>query len=164
MGFLHASRSCSLAGRLLIGGSHRCSCRYESVDKHLLLSLLTSRSLHLLALRLAAFLDLPSAPVLEHWAKTLVSSDTVGAGAGGEADAALVRRIRGKLGKGKGGVYESVAREAWKAGRRGLALNVSGPRTHPADETHDTDITTPTLAFCSCSSSRAEWSRASSSC
>jgi hypothetical protein len=103
--------------------SYPSSHRYESVDKHLLLSLLTSRSLHLLALRLAAFLDLPSAPVLEHWAKTLVSSETTGGGSG-EADASLVRRIKGKLGKGKGGVYESVAREAWKAGRRGLALNV----------------------------------------
>lgn len=98
--------------------------RYESIDKHLLLSLLTSRSLHLLALRLAAFLDLPTAPVLAHWAKTLVSSETAGT-AGSEADAALVRRIKGKLGKGKGGIYESVAREAWKAGRRGLALSVS---------------------------------------
>lgn len=85
-----------------------------------LIARLTARSQHLLALRIADFLKLSTAPVLRHWARsTILASRASGADVAGTC--AL---IVGKL-KGHSGVSPAdVARTAWESGQGQLATRL----------------------------------------
>ncbi|CDZ97788.1 Vacuolar assembly/sorting protein VPS16 [Phaffia rhodozyma] len=112
--------------------------QYIRLPPTTILQLLTTRNMHLLALRLASFLSLDPDPILEHWACAKITS------APGRDDEELCREIVSKLKggvsrmsngagaseSGQGGVEEEggvrgrfagVAKMAWGAGRKGLA-------------------------------------------
>jgi len=112
-------------------------CRYTLLSPEQLLSRLTSRSLHLLALRIANYLSLKPDSVLKHWAcakisKTRPSGGLGSAGGTGEDDEQVAKGIVEKFeamgaGAGSAGVsYAEIAKRAWEEGRTGLATRVSG--------------------------------------
>jgi len=92
---------------------------------------LTSRNMHLLALRVSEFLNLKPDPVLKHWAcakisKSRPSITAVDSGAELNGDDEICRVIVEKF-EGLGGVdvsYAEIAKKAWEAGRTGLATKV----------------------------------------
>jgi hypothetical protein len=96
-----------------------------------LITRLTSRNMHLLALRVSEFLNLKPDPVLKHWACAKISKSrpSVTATAGGpelNGDDEICRVIVEKF-EGLGGVdvsYAEIAKKAWEAGRTGLATKV----------------------------------------
>ncbi|KAL7416492.1 Vps16, C-terminal region-domain-containing protein [Mrakia frigida] len=97
-----------------------------------LLTLLTSRNLHLLSLRIATHLSLDPDPILEHWACAKIAK------AAGREDADVCREIVGKLSGGKRGEgrgrYAGIARKAWGVGRRGLATLLLDHEPRLADQ------------------------------
>ena len=108
-------------------------------DRHIytstshLIARLTSRNLHLLALRISNYLSLKPDAVLKHWAtaKILKSKpSTTGTGPDSELsnDEEVCRVIVNKF-KQVGGTsvsYAEIAQRAWEAGRTGLATKVLG--------------------------------------
>ena len=90
-----------------------------------LITRLTSRNSHLLALRISSYLSLKADIVLKHWAGAKIarskssSTDT--------EDEELCNVIVDKFEKlGKGAVsYADIASRAWEVGRVGLATKVS---------------------------------------
>ena len=103
------------------------SYRYIQLSPTELIARLTSRNLHLLALRISSFLSLPSSPVLKHWAcaKIIRSKSTATADAGLDDDA-VCRSIVEKFEQlGDTSVsYAEIARKAWEIGRTDLATKV----------------------------------------
>ena len=86
-----------------------------------LIARLTARSHHLLALRIAGFLKLSSAPVLRHWAAAKVAMAKGGAD---DEDAAVCRLIVERL-RGQADVScADVARTAWTTGQTALATKL----------------------------------------
>ena len=108
--------------------------RYTHTSPSHLIARLTSRNMHLLALRISSFLDLKPDTVLRHWASAKIarsrSSATgdEGGGAGGrDADDEVCRTIVEKF-EALGGAevsYADIAKRAWEVGRAGLATKVS---------------------------------------
>ena len=110
--------------------------RYRYASSLHLVSRLTARSLHLLALRISTYLDLKPDAVLKHWAcakiarskASAATSGGVSAGAGGEGgDDEVCRLIVEKFDKlGHGEVsYADIAKRAWEVGRASLATKVN---------------------------------------
>jgi vacuolar protein sorting-associated protein 16 len=105
--------------------------RYNYASPSHLITRLTSRNLHLLALRISNFLNVKPDAVLKHWAcaKILRSRPTVtGTGNTAElsADDEVCRLIVEKF-EELGGVevsYAEIAKKAWEVGRGGLAIKV----------------------------------------
>lgn len=105
--------------------------RYNHASPSHLITRLTSRNLHLLALRISNFLNVKPDAVLKHWAcaKILRSRPTTtGTGNNAElsADDEVCRTIVEKF-EELGGVevsYAEIAKKAWEVGRKGLATNV----------------------------------------
>lgn len=90
-----------------------------------LITRLTSRNLHLLALRISSYLSLKADIVLKHWASTKIARSK--SSATDVEDGELCKVIVDKFEKlGKGAVsYADIARRAWEVGRAGLATKVS---------------------------------------
>lgn len=109
--------------------------RFASASSQHLISRLTARNIHLLALRISSFLDLKPEVVLKHWAaaKILHSQklrEELGAGLAEDDDAKICKLIVDKfesLGAdmSQGVSYSEVAKKAWLAGRTKLATMVS---------------------------------------
>ncbi|KAI3608149.1 vacuolar protein sorting vps16 [Moniliophthora roreri] len=105
--------------------------QYTYTSPSHLISRLTSRSMHLLALRISTFLKLKVDVVLKHWAsaKILRSRPTAtGAGKDAElgADEEVCKMIVDKF-KELGGTdvsYAEIAKRAWEVGRAGLATRL----------------------------------------
>ena len=97
-----------------------------------LVSRLTARSLHLLALRISTYLDLKPDAVLKHWAcakiarsksSTMPSVAPGGDGGDNEICKLIVEKFE-KLGHGEVS-YADIAKRAWEVGRASLATKVS---------------------------------------
>lgn len=90
-----------------------------------LVTRLTSRNLHLLALRISSYLSLKADIVLKHWASAKIARSK--SSATDTEDGELCKVIVDKFEKlGKGAVsYADIARRAWEVGRAGLATKVS---------------------------------------
>ena len=107
--------------------------RYTYTSPSHLIARLTSRNLHLLALRISNYLSMKPDAVLKHWAtaKILKSKPTTtGTGQGSELgnDEEVCKVIVEKF-KQVGGThvsYAEIAQRAWEAGRTGLATKVPG--------------------------------------
>lgn len=105
--------------------------RYSYTSPAHLISRLTSRNMHLLALRISTFLSLKPDVVLKHWASAKISrSRPVATGTAKDAeldgDDEVCRLIVEKF-KQLGGVnvsYAEIAKRAWEVGRTGLATKV----------------------------------------
>lgn len=82
---------------------------------------LTLRSHHLLALRIANFLGLPTSPVLLHWAFDRVSKSS---GKGDANDDELVKSVVDTLKDQPDVGCADVAKTAWDQGKRALATKV----------------------------------------
>ncbi|KAL5523006.1 VPS16 [Sanghuangporus sanghuang] len=105
-----------------------------------LISRLTSRALHLLALRMSDYLGLPPDPVLKHWACAKIARAKTGAGGeGGDdegSDEALCRAITEKF-KSAGGNkvrYADIAKRSWEVGRPGLATKLLDYESQASDQ------------------------------
>jgi hypothetical protein len=116
-----------------------CTCvpqlinfRYDYLSPTHLISRLTSRNLHLLALHISSFLSLPPDNVLKHWASAKITkSKPIPSGTGKatemvgdeEVSRAIVEKFE-KLG-GASVSYAEIAKKAWEVGRTRLATMVS---------------------------------------
>ncbi|KAF5390852.1 hypothetical protein D9757_004539 [Collybiopsis confluens] len=115
--------------------------QYSLTSPTHLISRLTSRNMHLLALRISTFLSLRPDVVLKHWAsaKILKSRPTVGGtGKGTESDGddEVCRLIVDKF-KQLGGVdvsYAEIAKRAWEVGRTGLATKLLDHEKRGSDQ------------------------------
>ncbi|KAF8633488.1 hypothetical protein AX15_001412 [Amanita polypyramis BW_CC] len=106
-----------------------------------LIARLTSRNLHLLALRISNYLSMKPDVVLKHWAtaKILKSKPTT---AGGGQDAELgndmeVCRVIVEKFQQLGGAdvsYAEIAKQAWVAGRTGLATKLLDHESRASDQ------------------------------
>jgi hypothetical protein len=106
--------------------------RYNYLSPAHLISRLTSRNLHLLALHISSFLSLSPDDVLKHWASAKITkSKPVVSGDGKDADLIgdeeVSRVIVEKFEKLGGGSvsYAEIAKKAWEVGRTRLATMVS---------------------------------------
>lgn len=110
--------------------------RYNYASPSRLITRLTSRNMHLLALRISGFLRLKPDAVLKHWACAKImraKSAAVAVPTGTSRDAAepstddeVCRMIVAKF-EELGGTevsYADIARKAWEVGRPGLATKV----------------------------------------
>ena len=103
--------------------------QYSYTSPEHLINRLTSRAMHLLALRISSYLSLPPDPVLKHWAcaKIARTKGTGGESTGEASDEALCRAITEKF-KSAGGAqvrFADIAKRSWEVGRPGLATKVS---------------------------------------
>nr|ASF90210.1 hypothetical protein SPAR04372 [Bartheletia paradoxa] len=112
----------------------------QHLSPPVLLSRLTARGHHLLALRLASLLDLSAEGVLEHWAQAKIASQNGRQAPDDELCRVIVDRfasVQGRMGSSGAGVgvrYGEVARKAWEAGRAGLATLLLDYEVRPADQ------------------------------
>ncbi|PPQ73925.1 hypothetical protein CVT26_006551 [Gymnopilus dilepis] len=105
--------------------------QYNYASPSRLISRLTSRNMHLLALRISGFLGLKPDAVLKHWAcskiiKSRPTTTSTGKDAELSADDEVCRVIVEKF-QDLGGVdvsYADIARKAWEVGRVGLATKL----------------------------------------
>jgi hypothetical protein len=108
--------------------------RYTYTSPSHLISRLTSRNMHLLALRISTYLSLKPDAVLKHWASAkILRSRPTATGTGADADVGgddeVCKLIVDKF-KELGGAdvsYAEIAKRAWEAGRIGLATKVHLP-------------------------------------
>jgi vacuolar protein sorting-associated protein 16 len=107
--------------------------RYNYLSPTHLISRLTSRNLHLLALNISSYLSLSPDHVLKHWASAKITkSKPVVSGTGQDAqvmgdDEQVSRAIVEKFEKlgGASVSYAEIAKKAWEVGRIHLATMVS---------------------------------------
>ncbi|KDR80313.1 hypothetical protein GALMADRAFT_62817 [Galerina marginata CBS 339.88] len=115
--------------------------QYNYASPSRLITRLTSRNMHLLALRISGFLGLKPDAVLKHWAcaKILKSrATTTGTGKDTEltGDDDVCRIIVEKF-EELGGVdvsYADIAKKAWEVGRRGLATKLLDHEARGSDQ------------------------------
>lgn len=92
-----------------------------------MISRLTARSLHLLALRISTYLSIKPDAVLKHWACAKIARSKAAAGTDAETgDDELCRAIIEKF-KSVGGAgvsFADIAKRSWEVGRPGLATKV----------------------------------------
>ncbi|KAI5475070.1 hypothetical protein MNV49_001946 [Pseudohyphozyma bogoriensis] len=91
--------------------------QYQAHPPSHLISRLTSRSQHLLSLRISSFLRLSPAPVLKHWAQAKIADK-------GEDDDEICRVVVEKLRDQLDVSCADVALTAWTTGRVGLATKL----------------------------------------
>ncbi|KAF8556045.1 vacuolar assembling sorting protein VPS16 [Imleria badia] len=108
--------------------------QYQYLSPMHLVTRLTSRNLHLLALQISSYLSLKADIVLKHWAGAKIArskSSTTDA-----EDEELCKVIVDKFEKlGKGAVsYADIARRAWEVGRAGLATKLLDHETRASDQ------------------------------
>jgi len=106
------------------------SHRYNFISPGQLLARLTSRSLHLLALRVASHLSVEPDAILKHWACAKIARSKPSAGITGSEDGddevcrLIVEKFEAMGGGGSGVSYAEIAKRAWEIGRTGLATKV----------------------------------------
>lgn len=107
---------------------------YQYVSPAHLINRLTSRNLHLLAIRVSSFLSLKPDVVLKHWASVKIARSKSSA-VDGEDDE-VCRLIVDKFEKLGGGEvsYADIARRAWEVGRTGLATKLLDHETRASDQ------------------------------
>ncbi|KAG1736151.1 Vps16, C-terminal region-domain-containing protein [Suillus paluster] len=107
---------------------------YQYVSPTHLINRLTSRNLHLLAIRVSSFLSLKPDVVLKHWASVKIARSKSSA-VDGEDDE-VCRLIVDKFEKLGGGEvsYADIARRAWEVGRTGLATKLLDHETRASDQ------------------------------
>jgi hypothetical protein len=122
--------------------------RYNYTSSTHLVNRLTSRNLHLLALRISTYLSLKPDPVLKHWAcvkitKSKPSATGTGRDAELQGDDEVCRSIVEKFSTLGGGSvsYADIAKKAWEVGRLDLATKV---------HTSSIPFSIRKLDFCSC--------------
>jgi vacuolar protein sorting-associated protein 16 len=105
--------------------------RYNYTSPTHLVNRLTSRNLHLLALRISTYLSLKPDAVLKHWACVKITKSKLsatGTGKDGElqGDEEVCQSIVEKFSKLGGGSvsYADIAKKAWEVGRLDLATKV----------------------------------------
>ncbi|KAI0266050.1 vacuolar assembling/sorting protein VPS16 [Gloeopeniophorella convolvens] len=115
--------------------------QYNYLSPTHLISRLTSRNLHLLALRISSFLSLPPDNVLKHWASAkILKSKPIASGTGKDAEIigdeevskAIVEKFE-KLG-GASVSYAEIAKKAWEVGRTGLATMLLDHEPRASDQ------------------------------
>lgn len=99
--------------------------QYSYTTPQHLISRLTARNLHLLALRVSDYLGLSPELVLKHWAVAKIKRSSAVKAAEKDEDEETCRLIVDKFGEGVGGAYADIARKAWESGRSRLATLVS---------------------------------------
>ncbi|EIN08291.1 vacuolar assembling/sorting protein VPS16 [Punctularia strigosozonata HHB-11173 SS5] len=103
-----------------------------------LISRLTARNLHLLALRISNYLSLKPDTVLRHWACAKIArakpsaGDTEGGTTDDEVCALIVKKFR-ELGGGSAN-YAEIAKRAWEVGRAGLATKLLDYEPRASDQ------------------------------
>jgi len=106
------------------------SHRYNFISSGQLIARLTSRSLHLLALRVASHLSIKPDAILKHWACAKIARSKPSAGITGSGDGddevckLIVEKFEAMGGGGSGVSYAEIAKRAWEIGRTGLATKV----------------------------------------
>ncbi|KAG1902172.1 Vps16, C-terminal region-domain-containing protein [Suillus fuscotomentosus] len=107
---------------------------YQYVSPTHLINRLTSRNLHLLAIRVSSFLSLKPDVVLKHWACVKIARSKSSA-VDGEDDE-VCRLIVDKFEKLGGGEvsYADISRRAWEVGRTGLATKLLDHETRASDQ------------------------------
>ncbi|GJJ15006.1 hypothetical protein Clacol_009278 [Clathrus columnatus] len=114
--------------------------QYTYTSPSHLISRLTSRSFHLLALRISTYLDMKPDAVLKHWACAKIArskSTVVGSGASTSNDDNQVCQIIVQKFEslGKGDIsYADIAKRAWDVGRAGLATKLLDHEPRAADQ------------------------------
>ncbi|KIJ36797.1 hypothetical protein M422DRAFT_179088, partial [Sphaerobolus stellatus SS14] len=113
--------------------------QYTYTSPSHLISRLTARALHLLALRISTYLEMKPDAVLKHWACAKISrskTTTSSAVSAGSADNEICTLIVEKFEKlGKGDVsYADIAKKAWEVGRAGLATKLLDHEPRAADQ------------------------------
>ncbi|KAI0918848.1 hypothetical protein AcV7_006962 [Taiwanofungus camphoratus] len=115
--------------------------QYVQVSPSHLINRLTSRNLHLLALRVSSFLSLKPDAVLKHWAcAKIVRSKPTATSSGKDAeldgDDAVCRSIVEKFEKLRGGdvSYADIAKRAWEVGRAELATKLLDHEPRASDQ------------------------------
>ncbi|SCV74365.1 BQ2448_6797 [Microbotryum intermedium] len=96
--------------------------QYQTHPPSHLISRLTSRSLHLLALRISSYLSLSPAPVLKHWAQAQISSSPTSLTPSEESQ--LVSLIVSKVSDQSDISSADVANTAWQLGRSSMATKL----------------------------------------
>ncbi|KAJ3928865.1 MAG: Vps16, N-terminal region-domain-containing protein [Lentinula lateritia] len=115
--------------------------QYSYTSPTHLISRLTSRNMHLLALRISTFLSLKPDVVLKHWASAkIMRTRPVASGTGKDAeldsDEEVCRLIVDKF-KQLGDVevsYAEIAKRAWEVGRTGLATKLLDHEKRASDQ------------------------------
>ncbi|KAG2008272.1 vacuolar protein sorting 16 isoform 1 [Coprinopsis cinerea AmutBmut pab1-1] len=115
--------------------------QYNYASPSHLINRLTSRNMHLLALRISNFLSLKADTVLKHWAcSKIMRSKPVAAGLGKDAviaaDEEVCRAIVEKF-EQLGGAdfsYAEIAKKAWEVGRGGLATKLLDHESKGSDQ------------------------------
>ncbi|KAG5732305.1 Vacuolar protein sorting-associated protein 16 like protein [Termitomyces sp. T112] len=115
--------------------------QYTYASPSQLVKRLTSRNLHLLALRISSFLSLKPDPVLKHWATAKILRSrptTTGTGKDAElsGDNEVCKMIVQKFEQLGGGdvSYADIAKKAWEAGRSGLATKLLDHEPKASDQ------------------------------
>ncbi|TDL22763.1 vacuolar protein sorting-associated protein 16 [Rickenella mellea] len=113
--------------------------QYSYTSPNHLVTRLTSRSLHLLALRISTYLSLKPDAVLKHWACAKIAKSKPVASAdatvdGGDEELCRVITEKFKAVGGGGVSYADIAKRAWEVGRAGLATRLLDYETQAADQ------------------------------
>ncbi|KAG7548910.1 hypothetical protein FFLO_03202 [Filobasidium floriforme] len=100
--------------------------QYMAAPAERLISRLTARNMHLLALRISSYLQIRSDPVLKHWAcAKIAAAQSVGGDSTASQDDDLRRIIVKKFEKeGMAVSYADIAKRAWQVGRTRLATKL----------------------------------------
>ncbi|KIM67291.1 hypothetical protein SCLCIDRAFT_179253 [Scleroderma citrinum Foug A] len=108
--------------------------QYQHASPIHLIARLTSRNLHLLALRISSFLSLKPDVVLKHWASAKIFRSK--SATGEDEDQELCKLIVDKFEKLGGGdvSYAEIARRAWEVGRAGLATKLLDHEPRACDQ------------------------------
>lgn len=108
----------------------RSRYRYIHASPSHLVARLTSRNLHLLALRISTFLSLKPDVVLKHWASAKImrsKASATDADPGGDEEVCKMIVDKFEQLGGEGVSYADIAKRAWEVGRAGLATKVCDP-------------------------------------
>ncbi|KAF9652633.1 vacuolar assembling/sorting protein VPS16 [Thelephora ganbajun] len=115
--------------------------QYNYTSSLHLVNRLTSRNLHLLALRISTYLSLKPDAVLKHWACVKIARSkpsTAGTGRDVElqGDDEVCRSIVEKFSRLGGGSvsYADIAKKAWEVGRLDLATKLLDHEQHASDQ------------------------------
>jgi vacuolar protein sorting-associated protein 16 len=105
----------------------RSRYRYIHASPSHLVARLTSRNLHLLALRISTYLSLKPDVVLKHWASAKImrsKASATDADPGGDEEVCKMIVDKFEQLGGEGVSYADIAKRAWEVGRAGLATKV----------------------------------------
>ncbi|TEB34385.1 vacuolar assembling/sorting protein VPS16 [Coprinellus micaceus] len=110
--------------------------QYNYASPSHLIGRLTSRNMHLLALRISSFLGLKPDAVLKHWACAKIMRSRAVAGADASGDDEVCKAIVEKF-DSLGGAdvsYAEIAKKAWEVGRPGLATRLLDHESKGSDQ------------------------------